>query len=125
MDKLVNTVLRKFPKDVSELIYEFARDDTKKKEFLKTYERLFYVWTSIAMLSSNDIRPSHKIVKVLSCSLPSSLCVNVFRNIADRDSEAEFKMAHFGNVDVRVFFDNCFYIKSAEPQCNIWEFRFL
>lgn len=125
MDKLVNTVLRKFPKDVSELIHEFVRDDAKKKEFLKTYERLFYVWTSIAMMSSNDMRPSHKIVKLLSCSSPSLLCVNVFRNIADRDSEAEFKMAHFGNVDVRVFFDNCFYIKSAVPQCHILEFRFL
>ena len=125
MDKLVNTVLRKFPKDVSELIHEFARDDSKKKEFLKTYERLFYVWTSIAIMPSNDMRPSHKIVKLLSWSSPTSLCVNVFRNIADRDSEAEFKMAHFGNVDVRVFFDNCFSIKSAVPQCHIWEFRFL
>ena len=126
MDKLVNSVLRKFPQEVSNIIHEYARDDSKKKEFLKTYARLYFVWKSIN--SIKGYQPSRKIIQLSSSEGNfCQYCIKVCRNNVVLESDTEHKMVYFMNIDSLVFFDETFRMSSSIqiPQSYMWEYRFV
>ena len=124
MNKLVNTVLSNLPKDVREIIHEYARDDTIKKEFIKTYTRLYFVWTSIVPLNYNTRSPTGKMIRLMSYRNEAVLSVKVYRNNNYYD-DCCMKLVHFANVNVRTYYDDSFYLKSGLPDHYIWQFRFL
>ena len=119
MNKLIETVLSRLPQEVCDIIHEYARDDKHKKEFLKTYERLFFVWVSILPYQSQ----CHKMVSLMSYSTCETLSVKVWHG--KKSSKKDSLLVHFGNVHVQTSYDNSFYLRSGIPECYIWNVRFL
>ena len=115
MNKIVQIFLSQFPKDVNDIIYEYARDDSKKKEFLKSYDRLFYAWTAIG---ANPIMRYHKRLMLVCCEPSGTLSIR-FMNGKHYDTE-NMKYAYLANIDAHIFFDHNFFIKKSVPKGFIW-----
>ena len=116
MTKLIDSILtRRLSHDLVEIIYEYARDDSKKKEFIRMYPNLHYIWISFVNMNRNSKR---KYIKVFPKSKPNgSLYVRLGRRDENDECDEfmEINMVYFVHIDTNIVYDQNFLVSSIVP----------
>lgn len=107
--KNTNRLFYQLPKDLEDLIFEFARDDSKKKKFIKSFEQMHTVWN---LFYTN--LPSQKYVEVIDLK---HMIFSV-KNKSKKDYYTHFITL----VGMIIHCDECFKIKPSFPSHLILDY---
>jgi hypothetical protein len=123
MTKLIDSILSKrLSPELIDIIYEYARDDSKKKEFLVLYRKLHYIWNAFTSYSCPKKR---KFIKVFPKSSPtSSLWVRFGRFDKGDDEYIEYdniKISFFMHIDTKISYDDNFIVTCIVPTNFIFD----
>ena len=99
------------PKDIKDLIWEYAADKSKKIMFLKTYLRMHYIWISFAC------EKRRKYVKLLNHNTSDDNLLVDIKGFAGDEPES-LRQISFSNVNADVFFDTDVTLKDSRYVYN-------
>ena len=117
MTKLIDSILSKrLSPELIEIIYEYARDDRLKKEFISTYSKLHYIWNAFTSISYPK---KGKFIKVSPKSSPTSSQWVRFGRFDKGDDECtedrDTKVSFFIHIDTKICYDNHFVVTCIVP----------
>ena len=107
--KKTTTLFHQLPKEVEDLIYEFARDDKKKQNFVNSFEQMFTIWN---IFITNLQQP--KYVQVIDFQ-------QMLFSIRSK-SKKEYNTHFITMIGMTIHCHECFRIRPSFPSHLITEY---